>query len=274
MAVKYSFIGVGNIASAIISSLSTLEGKLKTAPSDIFLYDKNPIQSQRYADVGYSICATIEECIDNADYIFLCVKPQNYREVLEYLRSLGRMDDNKVIVSVAAGIATSQICECIGQNIGVIRTMPNTPMMIGQGVCAICHNEYVKPKQFEMICRIFSAKAELMVLDESMMNKIIGITSSSPAYVYKFIDALNEAAIAEGFDDPKMLSVICKMIIGSALMVLEKNSDIKQLIKAVKSPNGTTEKALEVFDKEDLEGMVLRAVIACNKRADTLGSEM
>ena len=274
MSIKYSFIGVGNISRAILSAMNSSEGKARTAPSDIFLYDIIKEKTDEFAQSGYNITSSIDECIKNSDYIFLCVKPQNYRDVLEHIKNSGIDITKKTFISVAAGISTESICECLGQNCAVIRTMPNTPMTIGEGVCAICHNQYVEPKRFERICRVLSAKAELIKLDESMMNKIIGITSSSPAYVYKFIDALYDAAKAEGFDDPKMLDIICRVFIGSARMVIESSSDIKDLIRAVKSPNGTTERALNVLENDNVSDTILRAVIECNKRADTLGEEM
>lgn len=274
MSLKYSFIGVGNIARAIIRSMDSLEGKIKVDHKDIFLYDKNAEQTASFSDAGYCVCHTVDECVNNADFIFLCVKPQNYREVLEHIKNQDLTLDGKTFISVAAGISTSQICECLGRECAVIRTMPNTPMTIGCGVCAICQNKSVEPKKFERICRILSSGAQLLILDESKMNKIIGITSSSPAYVYKFIDALNDAAVSEGLDDPAMLEIICRVFIGSAMMVLKTDSDIKSLIKAVKSPNGTTERALNVLDGADINGIILRAVEECNKRADTLGNEM
>ena len=274
MSIKYSFIGVGNISRAIISAMNSLEGKIKPSAADIYLFDKFPEKTNEFKEKGYNVVTSIEDCVINSDYIFLCVKPQNYREVLEYIRDSNLPLESKTFVSVAAGISTTQITECIGNSCAVIRTMPNTPMTIGYGVCAICHNEFVKPKNFERICRIFSAKAELLVLDESKMNKIIGITSSSPAYVYKFIDAIYDAAKKEGFDDPKMLDVICKVFIGSANMVLRTSTDIKSLISAVKSPNGTTEQALNVLENDNIDDTIYRAIVKCNERADTLGSEM
>ena len=274
MSVKYSFIGVGNIARALLSAMDGLEGKISCDHGDIYLYDKNQSQTTEFEKNGYIICHSINECVQESDFVFLCIKPQNYREVLENIKSMQLDLSSKTFISVAAGISTAQICECVGCNFPVIRTMPNTPMTIGCGVCAVCHNEFVEQKKFERICRIISSKAELLVLDESQMNAIIGITSSSPAYVYKFIDALNDAAIAEGLDNSKIIEAICKVFIGSAKMVLCSGKDIKSLISAVKSPNGTTEKALDVFEKRDFDRIVLEAVSACNKRANTLGEEM
>lgn len=274
MSIKYSFIGVGNISRAILSAMHSLEGKIKPSCQDIYLFDKFSEKTAEFKDKGYSVVSSIEDCVINADYIFLCVKPQNYREVLEYIRDAELPLESKTFVSVAAGISTQQIIECLGVPCAVIRTMPNTPMTIGYGVCAVCHNEYVHPRNFERICRIFSAKSELLVLDESKMNKIIGIISSSPAYVYKFIDAIYDAAKKEGFDDPKMLDVICKVFIGSANMVLQTNTDIKSLISAVKSPNGTTEQALNVLENEKIDDTIYHAIVKCNERADTLGAEM
>ena len=274
MSVKYSFIGVGNISRAILSAMENIEGKIKPSFSDIYLYDKLSDKTLEFSQKGYVVTRSIDECIESADYVFLCVKPQNYREVLEYIRDSGISLSEKTFVSVAAGISTFQIFECRVGNYSVIRAMPNTPMTIGCGVCAICHNDYVNPKRFELICRILSSKAELVKLDENMMNKIIGITSSSPAYVYSFIDAINDAAKSEGFDDPRMLDIICKVFIGSAQMVLQSDKDIKSLINAVKSPNGTTERALNVLQSDRASDPIIKAVAECNKRADTLGQEM
>ena len=274
MVVKFSFIGVGNITRAILSAINSTEGKLKTDRSDIYLYDIIEDKTNEFKATGYNVVRSIDECVLNSDYIFLCVKPQNYRDVLEYIKNNDLDTTSKTFVSVAAGISTDAICECLGRECAVIRTMPNTPMMIGEGVCAICHNEHVAPKQFERICRLLSSKAQLLVLDESMMNKIIGITSSAPAYVYKFIDALYDASKAEGFDTPEMLEIICQVFIGSAKMVMNSNKDIKSLISAVKSPNGTTERALNVLESENISKIILDAVIECNKRAETLGEEM
>ena len=274
MTYKYSFIGVGNMARALISAITSLEGKLRCEPSDVFLYDKNESRTAEFNGLGYNIARTIDEAVENANFIFLCVKPQNYREVLEYIKISGISLEHKTLVSVAAGISTSQICDCLGLECAVIRTMPNTPMTIGLGVCAVCRNKKVETKDFERICRILSSKAELLMLDESQMNNIIGITSSSPAYVYKFIDSLLSAAKAQGLDSPKMLEIICKVMIGSAQMVLNSDKSVKDLISAVRSPNGTTERALAVFDAHGFEETVLDAVDACNRRADTLGEEM
>lgn len=274
MAVKYSFIGVGNITRAILSAMNSTEGKAKTSSSDVYLYDIIAKKTDEYKNTGYNVCSSIDECISNSDYVFLCVKPQNYREVLEYIKNTRIDIQSKTFISVAAGISTEAICKCLGKECAVIRTMPNTPMTIGEGVCAVCHNNHVDPKKFERICRVLSSKAELIILDESMMNKIIGITSSSPAYVYKFIDAIYDAAKAEGFDDPKMLDIVCRVVIGSAKMVLNTDTDIKDLISAVKSPNGTTERAMTVLESENLSDTILKAVRACNDRADTLGKEM
>ena len=274
MNIKYSFIGVGNIARAFLSAMSCLEGKLTCEPSDIFLFDKNQSQTFEYAKNGYNITESVSECIKYSDYVFLCVKPQNYREVLCEIKDSCTDLSGKTFVSVAAGISTEQISECLGGNAAVIRTMPNTPLTIGQGVCAVCRNDRVSSKAFERICRILSSKAELLILEETKMNAIIGITASSPAYVYRFIDSIYESARKQGLDDPKILEAICKVFIGSAMMILQSQSDLKDLIKAVRSPNGTTEKALEVFDSSHLEEIIDRAIIACNERADTLAQEM
>ena len=132
MSIEYSFIGVGNIARALLSAMSSLEGKLRSESSDIFLFDKNEEQTSLYKAQGYNVCQSLCECVERSDIIFLCVKPQNYREVLESIRGMKIDLSNKTFVSVAAGISTEKICKVIGSEVAVIRTMPNTPMTIGE----------------------------------------------------------------------------------------------------------------------------------------------
>lgn len=265
---KYAFLGVGNMAGAIIRAM--IGGGCE--PENITLYDKNPEQYDRLA----LPCPTAETAADAAaaaDYIFLAVKPQNFSELLGSLAQSGIPLAGRCFVSIAAGISTSYITSRLGgDNIAVIRTMPNTPLMIGKGVTALCRNESVSDRAFGDICRAFSLTGEIIVLPEDKMNEIIAATSSSPAYVFKFIEAVEASARAQGIESDDLTAIISRMVIGAASMVLETGKTPAELRRMVTSPHGTTEAAIKIFDEHDFDGIVDEAMKACTARAYELGN--
>ena len=151
--------------------------------------------------------------------------------------------------------------------IKLIRTMPNTPLLIGQGVTALCKNENVSKKEFDFVKSIFASCGTITEIDEKDINALTAITSSSPAYIYLFIKSMYEGAKALGFDYDNTVELICKTFIGSANMVLSSDKTLDEQIRMVKSPNGTTEKALNVFEDKGVEKIIADAMKACEKRA-------
>jgi pyrroline-5-carboxylate reductase len=148
--------------------------------------------------------------------------------------------------------------------------MPNTPMLLGLGVTALCKNDLVSENEFEFVTSLFASSGDTIELKEDEINAITAVTSSSPAYVYTFIKGMLEGAKRLGLDYDNMLDVICKTIIGSVHMVLTKEKSVDDLIRMVKSPNGTTERALNVFDENNFTKTIEDAMIACSNRAEEL----
>ena len=153
----------------------------------------------------------------------------------------------------------------------MIRVLPNVPMLIGAGVSVICKNSAAKKEDFDLVCSVFGSAGSTLIIDEADMNKIIGVTSSSPAYVFKFIDSIYKGAIAQGLDGNDLLEAICDVVIGSALLLKNGNDTPEELIAKVASKGGTTEQALLKLDIHDFEGSIADAMIACTERADALG---
>jgi len=257
---KLSFIGVGNMASAIINGINA---------EKVCLYDKLPEKAAAFADRGYIAAPTAADAVKYGDYVFLAVKPQNIPDLFAELNDCGVDCGGKVFVSIVAGLAIESIVEGTGCK-AVVRTMPNTPMMIGMGVTALSRSEAVSDADFDEVCAIFGTVSETIVLPEEKMNAIISVTSSAPAYVYQFIDAIYSSAKAQGIDDPETLTLICRMVQGSAEMVIRSDKTPSELVQVVKSPGGTTERALNVLDECDLYGMIDRAMKACTARAAEL----
>ena len=260
---KIGFIGAGNMASAIANGI--ISSKLISA-GNIFLYDKNESQYKKFPS-ECKAASNIAEICNTSDYIFLSVKPQNIKDVLSDIKLSDTKD--KVFVSICAGITIESIERVLGR-CKTIRTMPNTPMLLGLGVTALCKNELVSDEEFMFVTSLFSSSGDTIELKEEEINAITAVTSSSPAYVYTFIKGMLEGAKRLGLEYDNMLDVICKTIIGSVHMVMTKEKSVDDLIRMVKSPNGTTERALNVFDENNFTKTIEEAMIACSNRAEEL----
>ena len=251
------FLGAGNMASAIAG------GMIKSnivSPESIFLYDKNEEQFRKF-NGNCNKVVNLEKDFSVADYVFLSIKPQNVKEVLSIVKSFDYKE--KVFISICAGVTISSI-EALLPQAKIIRTMPNTPLMLGQGVTAICKNESVSQGDFDFIKSVFSSSGYVTEIAEKDINSLTSVTSSSPAYVYLFAKAILEGAKNQGFNYDDTLKMICYTLIGSANMILSGERSIDELISMVKSPNGTTERALNVFEEKDFLGIVSEAMDARN----------
>ena len=260
-----SFIGAGNMASAICGGI--ISSSISSANS-ITLFDKNKDQYSKF-NSDCSIADTIEQAISASECIFFSVKPQNMKEILSSLRKLDLSD--KLFISICAGVTIESIERALG-NVKVVRTMPNTPLLIGMGVTALCRNSNVSDEEFAFARSLFESSGYTTELEEDKINRITAITSSSPAYVYLFAKAMLVGAERMGITADNTLEMICRTIIGAANMILKDERSIDDLIKMVKSPNGTTEKALNVLENNGFIDIVSDAMKACADRADELAS--
>ena len=266
---KFAFLGTGNMAGAIIRSM---QGNY--TPDNIVLFDKDTSKYDLYKKEPFILAETAPKAVELADYIILSVKPQNFTELLTEIKESGVSLENKTFISIAAGITTDFICDKLGQKVAVIRTMPNTPMLIGKGVTALSKNEYVNDKIFKNVCAVFASAGTAFTLPEEKMNEIISVTSSSPAYVFLFIKSIYDTAVEMGFENKDMLEIICKTVIGSAELLLKTGKTPDELITMVKSPKGTTEQALNVFEANNFSSIVKDAMIKCAERAEELSKGM
>lgn len=266
---KLAVIGVGNMAKAIISGIVSSDIDVES----ILLYDKNTSQydSLPKGRIKYVYVDTIAEAVEASDCVLLSVKPQNYTEVLE---EISRADgfEKKLYISIGAGITVESVTTALG-GAGVVRVLPNVPMLIGKGVSVICENDKISPEDFSFVCSVFESAGSILLINESEMNRIIGVTSSSPAYVFSFINAIYQGALAQELPDRQLLDAICDVVIGSALLLKQSNDTPEELIKKVASKGGTTEQALIKLDEYKLNEAICEAMCACTRRADELGKK-
>ncbi len=279
MARKIAFIGVGNMASAIISGITSLN-KDPVAWSDIILFNRHVEKIEKYSAFGANIAYSLEEAAKNADYVILCVKPQNFPEVLPLLSHVEGIED-KLIISIAAGISSDTISKALN-GAPVVCAMPNTPMLIGSGVSAICRNSMVKDNDFDFACKVFASAGRVVKIREDEMNRIISVNGSSPAYVFMLIKAVYDGAVAQGLlrkdplsnqglDDKELMDAICDTIIGAAQLIKHDSISPEEQIKKVCSKGGTTEQAVNELKSRDFCGAIQDAMMKCTKRAEELG---
>ncbi len=278
MSRKISFIGVGNMATAILSGITSREND-PISWSDIILYNRHVEKIKRYSDFGATIAHDLSQAVLCSDCIILCVKPQSFPEILSELSAMQGVK-NKLFVSIAAGISTQEISGA-AHGAPVVRVMPNTPMLVGCGVSALCRNNKVSNEDFHFVCNIFSSAGKVFEIKEDEMNRIICVTGSSPAYVFMMIKAMYQGAIEQGLlksngssgglSEKEIIDIICETIIGSAKLMMESDKSPDEQIKTVCSRGGTTECAVSELEERGFYEAFSSAMLQCTKRADELG---
>ena len=266
---KIAFIGVGNMAGAIIG------GMLKSGAVDyphLILSDRFPDKCASYAEKGAVVAASPAEAASMADCVVLSVKPQNFCEILPELAAVSGIE-TKLIITIAAGISVETVKTAL-HGAPVVRVLPNTPMLIGMGVSVVCRADDVSAADFSFVCSVFEASGSVTVIDESDMNAIISVTSSSPAYVFAFISSIYEGAKAQGLDADALLGSICDVVMGSAALLKSGTLTPEEQIKVVTSKGGTTERAMNVLRERDMTSMVVDAMKACTARAEEMDRTM
>lgn len=262
---KIAFLGVGNMASALILA----NGGKNINFEDIILYDKYPKNFERFTKNGAYAADTLADAVSKADCILLAVKPQDYFTLMDEIKQCEGYKD-KLYISIGAGIEVKAVADHLGCE-KVVRALPNTPMLIGKGVSAVCKSNTVPNEEYIFVRSLFEGAGSVIEIDESEMNRIIGVTSSSPAYVFEFIKAIAEGARVQGLDGDELISVICDVVVGSALLLRDSCKTPEEMIDMVASRGGTTEQALRVLHENNFSGTVKDAMLACTCRADELG---
>ena len=276
---KYAFIGVGNMANAIILGItSAVDSHVDW--KDLVLYDRCEEKTADFARNGATVAKSLTDAVNMVDCILLCVKPQQFPDVLPLLSACENVQD-KLFITIAAGVKMSDV-SIAANGAPVIRVMPNTPMLVGKGVCALCRNDKVTDEDYDLAHKIFSASASVIDISEDEMNRIICVTGSSPAYVFLMIKAMYDGAVAQGLlsDDgtfglssKALIDSICDTIIGTAHLMKQKDLSPDEQIRNVASKGGTTEKALLELENYKFYEGIISAMEKCTQRADELSNK-
>lgn len=256
---KIGFIGAGNMAGAIIGGIikSNLVESQNVIASAKTMTNLNKLKDE------YNINVTLDarEVVKNSDIVFMAVKPNIFDGVLESVKDL--IGDEKIVVSIAAGKSISSMENIIGDDKKIIRTMPNTPALVNEGISALCPNKNIEDEELKIVKGIFDSFGKSEVVGEYLIDSVIGVSGSSPAYVFMFIEAMADAAVEQGMPRAQAYKFAAQAVMGSAKMVLETGKHPGELKDMVCSPAGTTIKAVRVLEKEGLRSAVIEAMDAC-----------
>ena len=166
-------------------------------------------------------------------------------------------------MTLAPGKTLEWLEEQFGKPVKIVRTMPNTPALVGEGMTAACPNQYVTQEEKEYILKILSAFGKVEVVPERLIDAVVAVSGSSPAYVFMLIEAMADAAVAEGMPRPQAYEFAAQAVYGSAKMVLETGKHPGELKDMVCSPAGTTIEAVRVLEKEGFRSSVMEAMKVC-----------
>lgn len=265
--ITIGFIGAGNMADALIKGLTTSgtysRGQLAISDNDP---EKLNNTCERFGLKGYT---SNIQLVGASNVILLAVKPQVIRVVLEEIKHA--IKEGHLIVSIAAGIPIKMIQSIVGNNIPIIRVMPNTPALIQKGISAISAGGTATSAHLDTAKKIFEAVGKTMVVDEEMMDAVTALSGSGPGYLFKIMEHLAEAARKYGFDDKTSLLLVIQTVLGAAHLADESELSLSRLREMVTSPGGTTAAALDFFEEKGLGDIIEGAIDAAYRRSIALG---
>ena len=265
------FIGAGNMAKSLISGLIA-SGYPK---QHIMATDPTAEQRNQITETfGIECLADNNSAIERADIVILAVKPQILQSVCKRIQT-SVQTKQPLILSVAAGIRSSDIDRWLGNHQAIVRTMPNTPALIQSGATGLYANANVMPEQKEQAEHIMRAAGLTIWVDEEQkIDAVTALSGSGPAYYFLFMEAMENAAQEMGLDAKTAHLLTMQTAIGAAKMVLESREDCATLRQNVTSPKGTTEQAINTFETAGLRDTVAKAMQAASRRAKELANEL
>jgi len=238
-------------------------------PSSIILSNRRPERRQYFSQrYGFKVTGDNAEAVKSCGTVFISVKPQVVPPVLKEISP--SLDPGQLVISIAAGV-TLNFLESRLPGIPVIRSMPNTPAMIGAGATVITPGALVGQPMTEWAARLFRGAGTCLVLPEQLMDAVTGLSGSGPAYIFHMAEALTEAGASLGIPRQQALELAKQTILGAARMMTETEDGPERLREKVTSPGGTTEAALRSMDQAGFVRTIVEAVAAAARRSEELG---
>ncbi len=266
---KYGFIGNGNMGRAILCG--ALDNKVINA-SQVIVSDIDA-EGLEWLKGKYAVQTTSDNKITavNSNVLFLCVKPQYIYSVIDEIKD--SVAENTLIVSIAAGQSIEMLTNAFGKKIKLIRVMPNTPALVGEGMAALSPNENVSDKETEIVLNIFNSFGKGSVVAENLMDAVTAVSGSSPAYAFMMIEAMADAAVIGGMPRKQAYLFAAQAVLGSAKMVIETGLHPGVLKDMVCSPAGTTIDATASLEKNGFRSSIIEAMKDCMEKSKELGKK-
>ena len=264
-----AFIGGGNMARSLIGGL------LAQGFDASNIHVAEPVDALRRAlaeDFDVHVHETASDAVEDADLWLLAVKPQVMRRVCASLTDAARAR-RPLVVSIAAGITATQLQRWLGHDVAVIRSMPNTPALLGAGVTGLYATPQVDAESRKRTERLLATAGKTVWIEqEAQMDAVTAVSGSGPAYVFLLAEAMQDAARAQGLPDDAARTLVLQTVLGAARMLTESDADPTELRRRVTSPNGTTQAAIETFQAGGFEALVAEAIDAAAERGRQLSA--
>jgi pyrroline-5-carboxylate reductase len=266
---RIGMIGAGQMATALVQGF--IRAGLSAADR-VFAADVDEGARQRFtAATGVSATTDNAEVVRRSDLLFLAVKPQQMAGVAADIG--GKIDPSRLVVSIAAGVRIESLARWFGQQLRVVRVMPNTPCLIGQGVSAYSLGEHATPEDGALVGKLLGALGSAWPVEEKLLDAVTGLAGSGPAFVYVVIEALSDAGVQIGLPRAMAAAMAAQTVRGAADMVLKTGEHPAVLKDRVASPGGTTIAGLQALESGGLRATLMAAVEAAAKRSKELGEK-
>lgn len=265
---KIGFIGCGNMGKAMLAGI--LQAEL-VKPEEVMVSCHTKKSAEEIeAKFGVKALLNNGEVAKQAKVLFLAVKPNKFDEIMPAVRAgleQNKWKEQTMVISVAAGKDLAYLESHLPAGQKIVRVMPNTPALVGEGMSALTPNPQVSEEELAYVLTIFESFGRAEVVPESMMDAVVGVSGSSPAYVYMFIEALADGAVAAGMPRNQAYTFAAQSVLGSAKMVLETGQHPGTLKDAVCSPGGTTIAGVAELEKQGLRNAVIAGEMACIQKS-------
>ena len=256
---KLGFIGTGNMASAIMGGIigKNIIPAEEIIGADLFAPGRERVKAQ----FGINVTDSNKEVVDNAEVIILSVKPQFYEDVINQIK--GDIKENQIVITIAPGKTLAWLAEKFGKDVKIVRTMPNTPAMVGEGMTAMCPNEHLTEEEVAYVKSLLESFSRVEIVAERLMDVVVSVSGSSPAYVFMMIEAMADAAVSGGMPRPQAYQFAAQAVLGSAKMVLDTGKHPGELKDMVCSPAGTTIQGVAALEEYGFRNAVIKATDKC-----------
>jgi pyrroline-5-carboxylate reductase len=266
MSRRWGFIGSGKMATALIQGM--IRAGVVT-PGDVVASDPYATAREELAArSGVAVTASNAEVAKRSDVLVLAVKPQGMAGVLEELSPV--VTGSHLVLSIAAGVSLATLQSGIGPDARLVRVMPNTPALVGEGAAGYCLGPNTIPGDDAIVRRCLEAVGRALAVPESLIDAVTGLSGSGPAFVYILIEALADGGVRVGLPRETAVTLAAQTVLGAARMVLETGMHPGVLKDQVTSPGGTTIAGLHALERGGLRGTMIDAVEAATRRAKEL----